>query len=78
MDTNDLKNLLQNQSSTTSLTPQGVWNYTRKRKRARQRMAAVTAVVALTVGIGLGAVYLGSASRSQHPDITVALLPATA
>ena len=69
MDTNDLKNLLQNQSSTTSLTPQGVWNYTRKRKRARQRMAAVTAVVALTVGIGLGAVYLGSASRSQHPDI---------
>ncbi|MDO5084372.1 MAG: hypothetical protein Q4D89_13375 [Arachnia propionica] len=69
MDTKDLKNLLQNQSSDTSLTPQGVWHYTRRRKRARQRIATVTAVAALTVGIGLGAVYLGSSARNQRPEI---------
>lgn len=75
MDTRELKNLLQEQPSTTSLTPQSVWNYTCVRRRARQRVATVVTVVALTVGTGLGAVYLNSLSREQRPEI--ATVPST-
>lgn len=69
MDTNDLKNLLRNQSNDTSLTPQGLWEHARRRQRARQRITAVTAVAVLAVGAGVGFTYLGALAPGPHVNI---------
>ncbi|RRD49209.1 hypothetical protein [Arachnia propionica] len=69
MDTRDLRNLLHNQSSDTSLNSQGMWEYARQRRSARQRIAAVTAVAVFAVGAGVGALYLNGLSSRHSPDV---------
>lgn len=69
MDTRDLRNLLHDQSSATSLNSQGVWEYAQRQRSARQRMAAVTAVAVFAVGAGVGALYLNGLSSRQSPDV---------